>query len=359
MAVNRSHVLVASLAGAAIAAVAMAGAGDHSSWNGSPFGSLINASTAPVIASAPGAQMSFADIFEKVSPAVVSIHVTSKVDTAAMRRAIPGFENFPFDIVPRGGGQGDEGAGGGALDPRRAPKQMSSGSGFFISSDGYIVTNNHVVDNAEEIKVTLNDGKELKATVVGRDEGTDLAVISVEGHDFPYVNFENKARPRVGDWVLAVGNPYDLGGTATAGIVSAYNRDIGEKFVDYIQIDAPDQPRQLRRPDLRHLWPRDRRQHRHLLPLRRLGRHRLRHPGRRRRERHQAVDGRHQITRGYIGATIQDLNDEMASSFGLGGRKGAIVAGLVAGRPGGQRRRRAGRRGRRGQRPAGDSRPRS
>ena len=75
--------------------------------------------------------------------------------------------------------------------------------------------------------------------MVGRDEGTDLAVIKVEGHDFPFVNFENSAKPRVGDWVVAVGNPFGLGGTATAGIVSAYNRDIGENFVDYIQIDAP------------------------------------------------------------------------------------------------------------------------
>ena len=235
MAVNRSHVAVAALAAAAITAAAMAGVGSQpAGWAGSPFGRLINASTEPVLASTPGAPLSFADIFEKVSPAVVSIKVTSKVDVNALHRSIPGFENFPFDIVPKGGDQGDS-----QPDPRHAPKQMSSGSGFFISPDGYIVTNNHVVENAEDIKVVLNNGKELKGVLVGRDEGTDLAVIRVEGHDFPYVSFENKAKPRVGDWVLAVGNPYDLGGTATAGIVSAYNRDIGEKFVDYIQIDAP------------------------------------------------------------------------------------------------------------------------
>src|SRR5262249_6147482 len=126
--------------------------------------------------------------------------------------------------------------GDGQARPQRA---QSAGSGFFISADGYIVTNNHVVENAEDIKVVLKDGKELKATVVGRDEGTDLAVIKVDGHNFAYVDFENSARPRVGDWVLAVGNPFSLGNTATAGIVSAYGRDIGETFVDYIQIDAP------------------------------------------------------------------------------------------------------------------------
>ncbi len=124
----------------------------------------------------PGAPQSFADIFERVSPAVVSIHVTSKVDVSALRRQIPGFENFPFEIVPKGGD-----------DERPPPKQQSSGSGFFISADGYIVTNNHVVDGAEDIKVVTKDGAELTATVVGRDEGTDLAVIKVQGHDFPFV----------------------------------------------------------------------------------------------------------------------------------------------------------------------------
>ena len=126
-----------------------------------------------------------------------------------------------------------------AAKPAAGPKAQSSGSGFFISADGYIVTNNHVVENAEDIKVTLKDGRILPAPVIGRDEATDLAVIKVEGDDFPFVDFENSAKPRVGDWVIAVGNPFGLGNTATAGIVSAYGRDIGDSFVDFIQIDAP------------------------------------------------------------------------------------------------------------------------
>ncbi len=330
MAVNRSHVAVAALAAAAVTAAAMAGAGGHSSGlAGSGFGHLINASTEPVLASTPGAPLSFADIFEKVSPAVVSVKVTSKVDVSTMRRqVIPGFENFPFDIVPRGGDQGD-----GQPDPRRAPKQMSSGSGFFISTDGYIVTNNHVIDNAEDIKVVLNNGKELKAVLVGRDEGTDLAVIRVEGHDYPYVSFENKAKPRVGDWVLAVGNPYDLGGTATAGIVSAYNRDIGEKFVDYIQIDAPINRGNSGGPTFDTYG-------------RVIGVNTAIFspsggsvgigfdiPADVAENVTKQLMGGHKITRGYIGATIQDLNDEMAISFGLSGRKGAVVANLVPGGP--------------------------
>ena len=331
MAVNSSHVVVGAVAGAAVAIAAMAGAGLHSpSWPGQGLGQLIKASTEPVVAPAPGAPMSFADIFEKVSPAVVSIRVVSKVEISATR-PLPGMQGFPFELtphglVPKGGGDADQ-------DARHPPKQMSSGSGFFVSSDGYIVTNNHVIENAEEIKVMLKNGTELKATLVGRDEGTDLAVIRVEGHDFPFVSFENKAKPRVGDWVLAVGNPYDLGGTATAGIVSAYNRDIGEKFVDYIQIDAPinrgnsggptfdsygrvigvntaifspsggsvgigfDIPADVAETVTKQLM------------------------------------GGHSISRGYMGATIQDLNEEMASSWGLAGRKGAVVAGLVPAGP--------------------------
>jgi serine protease Do len=330
MAVTRSHVVVGAFAGAGIAVAAMAGAGMRPpalSPNGQ--GHLIEASL-PVLPSAPGAPLSFADIFEKVSPAVVSIDVTSRPAVTSLQR-IPGFENFPFDIVPRGQGQGQGGQGGGSVGP--APKQMSAGSGFFVSPDGYIVTNNHVVDNALEIKVVLKDGKELKGTVVGRDEGTDLAVVKVEGRDFPYVDFENSAKPRVGDWVLAVGNPFSLGNSATAGIVSAYNRDLGENFVDYIQIDAPinrgnsggptfdtygrvigvntaifspsggsvgigfDIPADVAASVTKQL-----------------------------------ISSGH-ISRGYIGATIQPLSDEMADSFGLGGRKGAVVADVVPGGP--------------------------
>ncbi|MDQ7814044.1 MAG: trypsin-like peptidase domain-containing protein [Brevundimonas sp.] len=114
-----------------------------------------------------------------------------------------------------------------------------AGSGFFISADGYIVTNNHVVQDATEITVKLADSRELNARVVGRDEATDLAVIKVEGSDFPFVTFEEQAQPRVGDWVIAVGNPFGLGGTATAGIVSGAGRgNIDSAYVDYLQIDA-------------------------------------------------------------------------------------------------------------------------
>jgi len=113
------------------------------------------------------------------------------------------------------------------------------GSGFFISADGYAVTNNHVVEKAESVQVTTDDGKTHNAKVIGADPRTDLALIKVEDGPFPYVKLSDKS-PRIGDWVLAVGNPFGLGGTVTAGIVSARGRDIGASaYDDFIQIDAP------------------------------------------------------------------------------------------------------------------------
>ncbi|HEY5290335.1 MAG TPA: Do family serine endopeptidase [Caulobacteraceae bacterium] len=331
MAVTRSHVVVGALAGAGLAAAAMAGVGMRPpafAFDGQ--GHLIKASTLPELPSTPGAPLSFADIFEKVSPAVVSIDVTSRAPVTQLR-GIPGFENFPFNIVPKG--QGEQGGAEGGDTPQVGPKQLSAGSGFFISPDGYIVTNNHVVDHADEIKVVFKDGKEMKAVVVGRDQATDIAVIKVDGHNFPYVDFENSAKPRVGDWVLAVGNPFSLGNTATAGIVSAYNRDLGENFVDYIQIDAPINRGNSGGPTFDTYGrvigvntaifspsggsvgigfdiPAD--------VAAQVAK--------------QLISTGH-IQRGYIGASIQPLSAEMADSFGLAGRTGAVVADVVAGGP--------------------------
>jgi serine protease Do len=114
------------------------------------------------------------------------------------------------------------------------------GSGFFISPDGFAVTNNHVVDGADKVEVTMDDGKTYTAKVIGTDPRTDLALIKVAGRtDFPFAKLSD-SKPRIGDWVLAVGNPFGLGGTVTAGIVSASGRDIGNgPYDDFIQIDAP------------------------------------------------------------------------------------------------------------------------
>lgn len=269
----------------------------------------------------PGAPMSFADIVEAVSPAVVSIDVRTRVDASALFR-IPGLRDLPFDIPLPGGPDGPE-----------LPPQMGSGSGFFISADGYIVTNNHVIENAEEITVVLKDERELKATVVGRDEGTDLAVLKVEGNNYPYVNFENAAKPRVGDWVITVGNPFGLGGTATAGIISAYGRDLNEVFVDYIQIDAPINRGNSGGPTF-DIYGR-------VIGVNTaifsptggsvgIG---FAIPAEIADNITRQLIAGGKITRGYIGATIQNFTAEMAEAQGLGSQRGAIVSDLTPGGP--------------------------
>ncbi|MEM7695158.1 MAG: Do family serine endopeptidase [Pseudomonadota bacterium] len=187
---------------------------------------------------APG----FSQIVEKVSPAVVSIQVKSRA-----RRQLSNFDNFrgsPFerffeDFEERFGERNNRRE---RFQNRRGRRNfsMGQGSGFFISADGYIVTNGHVVDNAEEVSVVLQNGTKLSAEVIGVDDKTDLALVKVtEDREFPFVTFATR-ETKVGDWVVAVGNPFGLGGTVTAGIVSARGREIGAgPYDDFIQIDAP------------------------------------------------------------------------------------------------------------------------
>jgi serine protease Do len=180
----------------------------------------------------------FADIVEKVKPAVVAVRV--KVDADAKPTGFDGNSPFPpnspmeqffrrFGMPGMPDGQ----------DQPRNHSMTGQGSGFFISADGYAVTNNHVIDKAQTVKVTTDDGKTYSAKVIGADERTDIALIKVDGRsDFPFVKLADKS-PRIGDLVLAVGNPFGLGGTVTNGIVSARGRDIGAgPYDDFIQIDA-------------------------------------------------------------------------------------------------------------------------
>ena len=186
---------------------------------------------------------SFADVVDRVKGSVVSVKV-KMTDASPMAQETPQIPQFapgsPMERFFRQFGMPEDEDGQGPM-PHRAPRQsMAQGSGFFISADGFIVTNNHVVDHASEVNVTTEGGKIIAAKVIGVDPKTDLALLKVsEGGDYPVVTFAAKA-PRVGDWVLAVGNPFGLGGTVTAGIVSARGRDIGSgPYDDFLQIDAP------------------------------------------------------------------------------------------------------------------------
>ncbi len=194
------------------------------------------------------APLSFADIVEKTRPAVVSISVTNGKKKRQARKGkegggqpFPGIPNLPedhplnkfFKNLPK-----EFGTPKGRGAPRRP--SLAQGSGFVISADGYIVTNNHVIDNASEIQVRFDKDRKYDAELVGADPRTDLALIKIKGADgetFQHVKF-SKGKSRVGDWVLAVGNPFGLGGTVTAGIISAHGRDIGSGPYDYLQIDA-------------------------------------------------------------------------------------------------------------------------
>jgi serine protease Do len=195
----------------------------------------------------------FADIVAKVKPAVISVRVKipASAEPASMQQqqgdddqdAVPTVPGSPMDKFFRQfgdqfGRQGRQGQRG--QTPQGHQTITGEGSGFFITADGYAVTNNHVVDHAKSVQVTTDDGSIFTAKVVGTDQKTDLALIKVDGKsDFPFVKFSERA-PAVGDWVVAVGNPFGLGGTVTAGIVSARGRDIGAgPYDDYLQIDAP------------------------------------------------------------------------------------------------------------------------
>ena len=161
---------------------------------------------------------SFADLVSRVSPAVVSIAIQAPATATAA--------NAPA-------------LAGGPVPTPAAGALISEGAGFFISADGYLVTAEHVIDEAKSVAITTSDGVTYAATIVGTDASTDIAVLKVNANrPFAFVSFADQM-PRVGDWVVAIGNPFGLASTATAGIVSAVSRDLGDTYEDYLQIDAP------------------------------------------------------------------------------------------------------------------------
>jgi serine protease Do len=228
----------AALMATVVAGVAMCGfspSSNHFDFLGSAayagVGNAISSAAQPV---------GFADTVEQVKPSVISVKVTMKDKaTNANNKDEDGEPGSPMERFFRQFGGPNGGPQNRGRNDRHG-EMMGQGSGFIVSSDGYAVTNNHVVDGAEKVEVTTDAGKTYTAKVIGTDPRTDLALIKVEGgSDFPFAKL-SEGNARIGDWVLAVGNPFGLGGTVTAGIVSASGRDIGSgPYDDFIQIDAP------------------------------------------------------------------------------------------------------------------------
>ena len=166
----------------------------------------------------------FSDLAESVSPSVVNISTTGVIEqTGPEVPSIEDFFNFPFNM------------------PRSEPSERefsSLGSGFVISEDGFVVTNNHVVENASDIRVTFTDGTKIEAELIAADAETDLALLKVNANNLDYLEFGDSDTAKVGNWVMAIGNPHGLGGTVTAGIVSARGRMLGGRYDDFIQTDA-------------------------------------------------------------------------------------------------------------------------
>ncbi|WP_462320249.1 Do family serine endopeptidase [Halochromatium sp.] len=280
--------------------------------------------------STPAGPTGFADVVERVTPAVVNVTVAQETEAVL---SMPGGqmpdEGSPlYEFFKRFGG----------LDgmPTPSPRQREGeGSGFIIDAEGHIVTNNHVVEGASRIEVTLNDGEKYEAEVIGRDAKTDLALIKIDTNDsLPHVAFGDSRGARVGDWVLAVGNPFGLGGSVNAGIISARGRDINSgPYDDYIQIDAPINRGNSGGPlfDARGV----------VIGVNTaifspsggnigIG---FAIPAETASEIVTELKTKGHVDRGWLGVQIQPVTEEIAASLGLPETRGVLVADVIAGTP--------------------------
>jgi serine protease Do len=314
-----------TVAVAALTALAF-GAGGFAFSSDAVAAAARQAQTTPPRALEQGMPFSFADLVEHVSPAVVTV----VVDRESNGQQGSGLDDVPapFRDFSRPFGQG-QGQG-----RNRSPQTLRSqamGSGFIIDPAGYIVTNNHVIESGKKISVKLPSGKEYEAHLVGADKDTDVALLKVDGvRDLPTVAFGDDRRLRVGDWVVAVGNPFGLGGTVTAGIVSSIGRDIGNgPYTDYIQIDAPINQGNSGGPTFD-------------LSGQVVGMNTaifspsggsvgigFAVPASIVKSMVDQLKDHGAVTRGWLGVQIQSVTPDMAASLGAGTEKGAIVANVV------------------------------
>lgn len=283
---------------------------------------------AAAVSRGPLERASFSDIVKRVAPSVVKITSEMKAKRVRLNGADnPAFNDPMFRQFF-----------GGRVPEMERPAQSGLGSGVIISSDGYIVTNNHVVDGADQLKVTLDDGRELIAKVIGRDPLTDIAVIKVDAKDLPAVTFADTNKIEVGDRVLAIGNPFGIGETVTSGIVSAKGRRVGilsdvKGFENFIQTDAAINPGNsggaLIDIDGRVIGI-------NTAILSRSGGFQgvgLAVPANLVTQVADGLAKNGKVVRGFLGVSVQDISPALADSFGLKNRAGALVAEVTPDSP--------------------------
>src|SRR4051812_25175559 len=287
-----------------------------------------------------GAPMSFADLAARLQPAVVNISTKQSIQVSRQQQLPPGLEEFFKQFGAPVPGQDDDSGGSGGSGPV-AQHGGSLGSGFLVSPDGYVVTNNHVISPArtgatvESITVTLADSREYEAKLIGRDQTSDLALLKINASGLPYVNFGDSTRTRVGDWVVAIGNPFGLGGTVTAGIVSALHRNLpgGGVYDRYIQTDASINMGNSGGPmfDLNG----------NVIGINTalysptggnigIG---FAIPAEQAKPVIDALRRGARVSRGYIGVSLQDVDEDIAAAMGVPKNQGELIRGVTPGGP--------------------------
>lgn len=288
----------------------------------------------PIATATSGPGASFAPVVKKVAPSVVKVEVTEKAKAVSAPELPPFFNQPGFrEFFGEQFGQGGPGARGGR-GALRQPPQRGLGSGVIVSSDGYVLTNSHVVKGADTIKVTFGDGRELTAKVVGTDPQTDLAVIKVEAKDLPAITFTDSDKVEVGDMVLAVGNPFGIGQTVTSGMVSGLGRaTLGLAYEDFIQTDAAINPGNsggaLVDAQGRLVGV-------NTAILSRTGGFQgigFAIPANLARNVMEQLVTTGKVVRGYLGVSMQEIDADLAKHFDMPTRSGALVAEVVSGSP--------------------------
>ena len=309
---------------APVLATALVGAG----YGIAKFVNTPDAAAAPTskVSEMPMVPGNFSELAENVRPGVVNIQVVKKVKNVAF-----GSRNFPGNPFGENSPFGDFFGPFSEGNPSPAPQQQGVGSGFIMSRDGYILTNNHVVEDADTIKVKLATGKEYDGKVVGRDPKTDLALVKIDASDLHALPLGNSDELKVGSWVVAVGSPFGLEQTVTAGIVSAKGRVIGSgPYDNFIQTDASINPGNSGGPLINTKGEVVGINTAILAQGKGIG---FAIPINMAKDIAPQLQEKGHVTRGWLGVSIQEMTPELAKSFGLTDNKGALVAQVMSGSP--------------------------